>query len=63
MKPAANNPKLTPKLRFPEFRGGPAWEEKELRNLAAPVAERAVSATRAQTQRNAGKSKTGAKIN
>jgi type I restriction enzyme S subunit len=41
MKPATNNPKLTPKLRFPEFRDAPGWEEKELRNLADPVSARA----------------------
>lgn len=41
MKPAANKPTLTPKLRFPEFRGGAGWEESELRTLADPVTDRA----------------------
>lgn len=41
MKPAANKPTLTPKLRFPEFRGGVGWEESELRTLADPVTDRA----------------------
>lgn len=41
MKTAANKPTLTPKLRFPEFRGGAGWEESELRTLADPVTDRA----------------------
>jgi type I restriction enzyme, S subunit len=32
---------LTPMLRFPEFRYGPAWEGKELHSIADPVSERA----------------------
>jgi hypothetical protein len=32
---------LTPKLRLPEFRNGPGWEETELRTIADPVGERA----------------------
>ncbi len=31
---------LTPKLRFPEFRDKPGWEEKPLKKLAAPINER-----------------------
>lgn len=41
MKPAADKPKLTPKLRFPEFRDGPEWEEKQLGAIADPVSDRA----------------------
>lgn len=41
MKPATAKPALTPKLRFPEFRKGPAWERKELHTIAEPVSERA----------------------
>lgn len=33
--------RITPKLRFPEFRDGPGWRESELRTLADPVSERA----------------------
>ena len=32
-EPAASSPKRTPKLRFPEFRNAPEWEEKKLRYL------------------------------
>ena len=34
-------PTLTPKLRFPEFRDEPEWEEKALSTIADPVSERA----------------------
>ena len=36
-----SKPTLVPELRFPEFRDGPAWKEKELRIIADPVSERA----------------------
>ena len=36
-----SKPTLTPKLRFPEFRDRPGWEEQELRIVADPVSERA----------------------
>lgn len=36
-----SKPRLLPKMRFPEFRDAPGWEEKELRTLADPVSERA----------------------
>jgi type I restriction enzyme S subunit len=35
--------RLTPKLRFPEFRDEPGWQGKELRALADPVSERATN--------------------
>jgi type I restriction enzyme, S subunit len=38
---SATRPVLTPKLRFPEFRDAPGWEESELWTLADPVSERA----------------------
>lgn len=34
-------PGLTPELRFPEFRDGPAWVSNELHTIANPVSERA----------------------
>jgi type I restriction enzyme S subunit len=34
MRPAAHSPTLTPKLRFPEFRNAPGWEEKRLEDVA-----------------------------
>ena len=42
-KPMPNDskPRLTPKLRFPEFRNKPGWDEKALHTLADPVSERA----------------------
>jgi type I restriction enzyme, S subunit len=41
MKNAGNKQGLVPRLRFPEFRGAPGWEEKALHSLADPVTERA----------------------
>jgi type I restriction enzyme S subunit len=36
-------PALTPKLRFPEFRDAGGWEETQLRTIARPVSDRAVT--------------------
>ena len=36
-------PKLKPKLRFPEFRKDPGWDETQLQKIALPVSERAVT--------------------
>lgn len=36
-----SNPRLTPKLRFPEFRNAPGWHGKALRTIADPVTNRA----------------------
>jgi type I restriction enzyme S subunit len=35
-----SKPRLTPKLRFPEFRGHPGWEAKSLAEVSFPVTER-----------------------
>jgi type I restriction enzyme S subunit len=35
--------KLTPKLRFPEFREAGEWEETQLQKIARPVSDRAVT--------------------
>ena len=35
--------KLTPKLRFPEFRDGEKWGETQLQKIARPVSDRAVT--------------------
>lgn len=40
-KPEEAKPGLVPRLRFPEYGDGPAWELKELHTLALPVSERA----------------------
>lgn len=37
MKSAPAKPKLTPKLRFPEFRNAEGWEEKSLYEAVSPV--------------------------
>ncbi len=39
----AGRPALTPKLRFPEFRNAEGWEETQLRTIARPVSDRAVT--------------------
>jgi type I restriction enzyme S subunit len=39
--PSDAKPRLTPKLRFPEFREAGGWSEEELRTIADPVTERA----------------------
>ncbi|WP_202947991.1 hypothetical protein [Sinorhizobium fredii] len=38
-----DKPVLTPKLRFPEFREAAGWEETQLKKIARPVADRAVT--------------------
>ncbi len=40
MKSTVHKTTLTPKLRFPEFRNGPGWEEKTLGELASISTER-----------------------
>ena len=36
-------PALTPKLRFPEFRDAEGWKETQLKKIARPVSDRAVT--------------------
>ncbi|RVN92803.1 restriction endonuclease subunit S [Sinorhizobium meliloti] len=38
-----DKPVLMPKLRFPEFRGAAGWEETQLKKIARPVTDRAVT--------------------
>ena len=40
MKAAPDKPTLTPKLRFPEFRGGEGWITRPLGEMAKPITEK-----------------------
>jgi type I restriction enzyme S subunit len=42
-KTSDGKPALTPKLRFPAFRDAEGWEETQLRTIARPVSDRAVT--------------------